>query len=157
MGARGPARRPTALLLLNGTGDGRDSGGRVVTPPPAFKRLAPSPPTWLSREARAEWRRVVPGLQRLDIVKPEDRAALATYCETWARFVDATRQVQRDGMTLVNPDSGRTYVHPCVQIANAAARQFLRYAQEFGLTASAEHRLNSANLAADDDNNPFSG
>lgn len=158
MGARGPAKQPAKLLLLNGTGEGRDSGGRPVAPPPPFKRFAPNPPTWLSREARAEWRRVVPGLTRLDLIKPEDRGTLTAYCETWARFVDATRTVQREGMTLTNQDSGRVYVHPCVQIANTAARQFLRYAQEFGLTASAEHRLNNANLApGDDGDNPFSG
>lgn len=156
MGERGPARQPAALLLLNGTGGGRDSGGRVVEPPPNFVRQAPNPPTWLSREAAAEWRRVVPGLERLDILKPQDRATLTAYCELWSTFAAATRQYRAEGMTLVNPDSGRTYVHPCVQIANNAARQFLRYAQEFGLTASAEHRLNSANLTPDDDDsNPF--
>jgi phage terminase small subunit len=33
-----------------------------------------------------------------------------------------------------------------------------QYAREFGLTASAEHRLNNANLAASDDgDNPFAG
>jgi phage terminase small subunit len=33
-----------------------------------------------------------------------------------------------------------------------------QYAREFGLTASAEHRLNTANLAASDDgDNPFAG
>jgi len=158
MGARGPAKRPAKLLLLGGTSEGRDSGGRIVQPPPPFKRLAPNPPSWLDREARAEWRRVVPGLERLDIVKPEDRATLAVYCQTWSRFAAATRQVHDEGMVLTNPDSGRRYPHPAIAIANTAASQCLQYAREFGLTASAEHRLNNANLAAgDDDNNPFSG
>jgi P27 family predicted phage terminase small subunit len=158
MGARGPAPRPAALKLLNGTGEGRDSGGRIVEAPPSFVREAPQPPSWLSREARAEWRRVVPSLEALDILKPQDRAALSVYCECWSTFVAAVRQYRAEGMTLTNPDSGRIHTHPAVSIANAAARQFLRYAQEFGLTASAEHRLNSANLApGDDENNPFSG
>lgn len=158
MGARGPAPRPAALKLLNGTGPGRDSGGRVVEPPPNFHREAPQPPSWLSREARAEWRRVVPGLERLDIVKSEDRAALTVYCETWARYVEAVRMYRAEGMVVTNPDSGRRHAHPAVSIANAAAAQFLRYAQEFGLTASAEHRLNNANLIGDEEaDNPFSG
>lgn len=153
-----PTKQPAKLLLLNGRSEGRDSGGRIVEPPPPFKRQAPNPPSWLSREARAEWRRVVPALQRLDIVKPEDRAALAAYCESWARFVAATRQYRDEGLTMTNPDSGRVYTHPCVAIADAAARQMLRFAVEFGLTAAAENRLNNAaNLAAGDDNNPFSG
>lgn len=151
-----PARKPAKLLLLNGRSEGRDSGGRVVEQPPNFVREAPAPPSWLSREARAEWRRVVPGLEALDILKPQDRAALSVYCETWATYVAAVRQYRAEGFVLTNPDSGRVHTHPAVSIANTAARQFLRYAQEFGLTASAEHRLNSAMLApGDDDNNPF--
>lgn len=153
-----PTPRPAKLRLLNGRSEGRDSGGRIITPPPNFIREAPTPPSWLSREARAEWRRVVPGLERLDVLKPQDRAALSVYCECWSAFVAATRQYRVEGMTMVNPDSGRVHTHPCVAIANTAARQMLRYAQEFGLTASAEHRLNNANLMpGDDENNPFSG
>ena len=49
-------------------------------------------------------------------------------------------------MVLTNPDSGRRHVHPAASIANAAAQQLLRYAQEFGLTPSAEHRLVRTNL-----------
>jgi P27 family predicted phage terminase small subunit len=153
-----PTRRPAGLRLLNGRGEGRDSGGRVVTPPPPFKRHAAAPPTWLCREAAAEWRRVVPGLERLEVLKPEDRAALTVYCETWARFVAAVRQYRAEGMVVTNPDSGRQHQHPAVSIATAAASQLRAFAAEFGLTPAAEHRLNAANLAAgDDENNPFSG
>jgi phage terminase small subunit len=41
MGTRGPAPRPAGLKLLNGTSPGRDSGGRLVTPAPKFRREAP--------------------------------------------------------------------------------------------------------------------
>ena len=64
----GRTAQPAALKLIGGRGNGRDSGGRVVNPGPAFRRLPPKPPTWLSREAAAEWKRVVPGLQRLDLL-----------------------------------------------------------------------------------------
>ncbi|MFY3807708.1 hypothetical protein ACOS9C_25865, partial [Escherichia coli] len=61
----GRTAQPAQLKLINGRSDGRDSGGRAVNPGPAFRRIAPKPPTWLSTEAKAEWRRIVPGLQRL--------------------------------------------------------------------------------------------
>ncbi|WP_378735501.1 hypothetical protein [Nocardia brasiliensis] len=35
-----PTPRPAALRLLTGRAEGRDSGVRVVTPPPAFRRIA---------------------------------------------------------------------------------------------------------------------
>ena len=157
----GRTPQPVALKLLKGRTEGRDSGGRAVAPAPAFRRIAPKPPTWLSREAAAEWRRVVPGLQRLDLLKEEDRAMLSTYCETWAMFVDATRTVHREGMTCEvvtvrkdGSESRRTVTHPAVGIARAAGRELRAFAQQFGLTPSSEQALARG---ADDgeDDNPF--
>lgn len=150
MGA-GRKPQPAALLLLNGRGEGQDSAGRPVAPPPPFKRLAPSPPSWLDREAKAEWKRVAPALERLDLVKPEDRATLAAYCETWSRFVTATRTVHREGITATNPDSGRMSVHPAVRVAEAAATQLRQYAEQFGLTPAAERNV----AKRDDDRGEF--
>ncbi|WP_099024705.1 phage terminase small subunit P27 family [Mycolicibacterium palauense] len=153
-----PTKRPAALLLLNGRSEGRDSGGRIVEPPPPFKRSAPAPPTWLSREAKAEWRRVIPELQRLDVIKPEDRASLAAYCETWARYVTAVRQYRAEGITLVNPESGRVHRHPAVAIAETAGTQLRAFAAEFGLTPASERNVTKRDDSRDDnETNPFSG
>lgn len=152
----GPKPKPPKLLLLNGRSDGKDSGGRTVPAPPPFKRAAPRPPTWLSREAKAEWRRVAPGLERLDLVKPEDRAALAAYCEIWARYVAAVKQYTAEGLVLANPDTGRQHQHPAVAIANAAESQLRHYAAEFGLTPSAERNVSRRDDNRDpDEANPF--
>lgn len=158
-----PAQQPTNLLLLNGRKEGQDSAGRPVAKAPLFKRLAPNPPTWLSREAKAEWKRVVPGLTRLDLVKPEDRATLAAYCEVWARWVDATRAIHRDGLTVRNESTrkdGTTSVwwtkNPAVAIAEQAETRLRQYANEFGLTPAGERNVSKR----DDDRgeheeNPF--
>ena len=45
----------------------------------------PADEEWFDAEARAEWQRVVPGLERLDLLKPEDRAMLVVFCTTWSR------------------------------------------------------------------------
>ena len=87
--ARTPA--PAGLKLLQGRSEGRGSGGRPVPLSAKFVREAPEPPARLSGEGLAEWHGVVPGLERLDLLKVEDQAVLATYCETYARFVDAVR------------------------------------------------------------------
>lgn len=155
---RGRTAQPAKLLLLNGRGEGQDSAGRPVAKPPPFKRLAPNPPSWLSREAKAEWRRVTPGLTRLDLVKPEDRAALTAYCETWATFVEAIRLVRREGITAVNPDSGRVSEHPAVRVADKAASQLRQYAQHFGLTPAAERHVSKPDDdRGDNEANPFAG
>jgi P27 family predicted phage terminase small subunit len=118
---------------------------------------APEPPDWLSAEARAEWDRITPGLERLDLFKPEDRAGLTVYTETWSTYVAAVAPLPDEGLTLVNPDSGHTSVHPCVQIAHNAGQLLLRYAAEFGLTPSAERRLGSITPPDDDVHSPYGG
>lgn len=135
----GRPSQPAALKLLKGRGEGLDAAGRKVALPPKFRRIAPKPPTWLSREARAEWGRVLPELVRLDLVKAEDRAALAAYCETWATFVDATRLVHRDGLTIEAKQG--MLAHPAVGIARNAGRELKVWANQFGLTPSAENAL----------------
>lgn len=140
------ATAPATLRLIGGRGAGKDSGGRTVTPPPKFKRLPPVAPEWLSDDARDEWDRVVPELSRLDVLKAEDRAALAAYCETWATFVRATRIVASEGLTIEAKQG--TLPHPAVGIARNAGRELRTWAGQFGLTPAAE---NSLGIKGDDD------
>lgn len=141
MAASNAGRKPAppVLKLLGGRSPGRDSGGRKVAPPPPFVRAAPTPPTWLSTEAKAEWRRIVPSLDRMRLLKPESRSSLSAYCECWSMFVMATRQIAKDGLTI---DAKQGMLpHPAVGIQRAAARELRAWCAEFGLTPSAEGRL----------------
>lgn len=148
----GRTPKPAKLRLLEGRGHGTDSGGRKVQTGPAFKRIPPKAPTWLSREAKAEWKRVLPELSRLDLVKEADRAALAAYCEAWSTFVAASRQVAREGLTIAAAQG--TLPHPAVAIARNAGREVRSWASHFGLTPSTEQALAKG---ADDgqEDNPF--
>ena len=149
------AAAPAKLRLISGRSPGRDSGGRKVASGPAFKRVPPNPPSWLSAEAKAEWRRVMPELSRLDLVKEQDRAALAAYCEAWATFVAATRVVQEEGL-VINAKQGKL-AHPCVAIARNAGREMRSWAAHFGLTPSTEQALARGGGDGGDEANPFAG
>lgn len=160
-----PSQQPAKLLLLNGRAEGQDSAGRAVPLPPPFKRSAPNPPTWLSREAKAEWKRVAPALERLDLVKPEDRATLAAYCEVWSRWVGAIRDVHKYGLTVRNEATrkdGTTSVwwtkNPAVAVAEQAESRLLQYAGQFGLTPAAERNVSKRDDSRDEfEANPFAG
>lgn len=123
--------------------------------PPKFVCEAPQAPEWLEGEALAEWERIVPCLEELDLLKPADMAVLAVYCVTWARFVDAVAEYKRHGLTLVNPDSGRVGKNPAVAIAEVAASQLRVYASEFGLTPASERNLGIPPKASGIDDSPF--
>lgn len=149
------AAQPANLRLLKGRGNGTDSGGRKVAPPPKFRRVAPEAPEWLSPEAKAEWDRVIPELMRLELVKAEDRAALAAYCETWATFKDAVETVQREGLTIEAKQG--TLAHPAVAIARNTGKELRAWANQFGLTPSAENALAVKEAGGDEEANPFAG
>lgn len=149
-----PKPQPAGLKLIKGRSPGRDSGGRVVVPPPSFRRLPPQAPEWLPDEARAEWDRVVPELARLELLKPADRAALTAYCLTWDRLVQAQREMAEDGSVLAVNSQGRVR-HPAVAVIEAASKDLRSWAGEFGLTPSAEARMSKGPADGDEDDNPF--
>ena len=146
-----PAKAPV-LRLLEGRGNGRDSGGRKLAATPAFKRLPPEAPEWLPVEARAEWERVVPELARLELVKPVDRASLTAYCLTWDRLVEAQRLATVDGLLATN--SQGLVRAPWVAIIEAASKELRAWAGEFGFTPSAENKL-AVKESGDDEADPF--
>ena len=71
-----------------------DSGGRKVKEPPPFVRTAPAAPEWLDDEARAEWERVVPEMDRLKMLKGSSFSSLVAYCECWSRYLGASRELR---------------------------------------------------------------
>lgn len=94
--------KPARLKLVEGRSPGRDSGGRKVPESPKFIRQAPDAPDWLDAEALAEWRRVAPTLERLDLLKPEDRALLSA---TLSRSCFAASRVSGKERFLMSSNS----------------------------------------------------
>lgn len=150
-----PTTRPAALKVIEGRGNGRDSGGRKIKSPPAFRRLPPTAPEILSGEALAEWERVVPELQRLNLTKPIDASALAAYCLCWQRLVQAQRLVDEEGLLSTN-SQGRVR-HPAVAVVEAASKELRGWAAEFGLTPSSESKVSRQEASGGEGGSPFGG
>jgi len=160
----GRPSKPASLKLIEGRGKGRDSGGRPVKKPPAFRRIAPSPPDWLGETAAAEWARVVPELARLDLLKEIDASALGAYCEMVDLFVRATAEVHESGLVVENravrkdgSESTWYTANPAVAVQTKAQAAIRAWCAEFGLTPSAEMRLGKDGGDDDGAANPFSG
>lgn len=135
MGRRGPPKKPTALKILDG-----NPGNRPLPqgePQPALG--APACPGWLSKEAREEWKRVVPELVRLNLLTLIDRAALAAYCEAYAQWELASKDVLTEGLTV--PSLHSVVTNPKVRIADAAAKRMRAFLIEFGLTPASRARI----------------
>src|SRR5690606_5520585 len=96
MGRRGPPPKPSHLKLVAG------NPGRRPLPPdePQPEVAAPKCPSHLKGEARREWKRIAPELVELGVLARVDRAALAAYCQTYARWVEAEEVIADDGLIM---------------------------------------------------------
>jgi P27 family predicted phage terminase small subunit len=144
----GRRRQPAAAHRLAGTYR-RDRHGAARPAPPA---KVPGMPAWLSREAKAEWRRVSTELLALGLLTVIDRAALAAYCQAFAELMEATRMLEREGrivdQDVMNKDGVVTgsvkKLHPAVRLQRDAFARVKAYLGEFGLTPSSRARLPAA-------------
>jgi P27 family predicted phage terminase small subunit len=140
---------PTNLKILKGNPGKRPLNKNEPKP----ELGAPGCPTWLSIEAKAEWRRIVPKLDKLGLLTKVDRAALAVYCEMWATFVYAQRLVHQHGIIILKKTmeaetaDGTVIIYqhpvknPALQVSRDAADKIRQFCAEFGLTPSARGRL----------------
>ena len=87
MAQRGAKPKPQALRVLNG-----NAGKRPINYlEPDTGEMDLSPPTHLSAEALAHWKRTAPMLSKAGVLKASDFDLLAVYCETYAAHVAAVR------------------------------------------------------------------
>jgi len=138
MGRRGPAPKPTALKELAG-----NPGKRAMNasePRPDAK--IPPCPKHLSEEARKEWRRVSKQLLKLKLLTEVDRAALAAYCQAWARWVQAEQEMAKTDFEMITlTDKGYPVLSPWFSVADKTMRQMRAFLAEFGMTPSSRSRV----------------
>ncbi len=138
MTSGGHNRKPERLHVLAGTS--RPSRRKH---PPKPNPVAPECPEWLAAAAKEEWARLSPELEKLGLLTHLDRAALATYCQAWARYVDAEALIASGGLIVIG-HRGASAKSPALTVARAAAAEVLSLAKELGLTPASRQRLDVA-------------
>lgn len=145
---RGRKPKPRHLKVLDG-----NPGKRALKPEPRPTPKVPSVPTWMSKEAKAEWKRIVPELDKVGLLTLVDRGALAVYCEAWSTFQAASADVNKNGLTIEverqrfsrNGDLLSTDTilvrNPAIQTAKDSTGIIKAFATEFGLTPFSRSRL----------------
>ena len=138
---KGRKPTPTNLKVLHGNPGKRPLPENEPKPEP----IAPKCPTWLHKNAKKEWKRVAPQLEKLGLLTGLDMAALAGYCEAWAQYRDAIEFIHKHGQVYpIKDDNGNVkYLQqvPQVGIANQQMKQIRAFCAEFGLTPSARGRI----------------
>ena len=103
---------------------------------------APPAPAWLCDLGRAEWERIVPMLEASKVMSPRHQMTLAAYCDSLADMVKADAELRQHGATFMD-DKGRVSNHPAWNRKRDARVHMLKFAAEFGLTASALARVSA--------------
>lgn len=129
---RGRPRKPVADLALEDRFRSDRHGDPVTVWQPAG---APTPPDWLSDDARQLWQSLVPSLAARGVATAVDTAELGGLCDWWARY----RQVSRALDAVADIKS--TEYYRLQILAGAAWKNFATAASKFGLNPSDRARL----------------
>lgn len=158
MGQRGPKPLPANVHLMRGNASKKPLASLlddVVRPDVAIPRC----PDILGPEAKAEWRRIAPHLQRLGLISHIDRAALTAYCHAWGEYVWAQQRIaainagngddvdaDKTGMRgrVWKTPSGYAQISVPMQIANRALEQMAKFLAEFGMSPAARSRVTAS-------------
>ncbi|MEW8027826.1 MAG: phage terminase small subunit P27 family [Candidatus Thiodiazotropha sp.] len=144
MGQRGPKPLPANVHLLNGNPSKKKASELVDAVRPDVE--IPDAPAHLLPEAKIEWYRITPELEKLGLISKLDRAALAAYCQSYARWVQADTKIQSmgvDGLVSVTPN-GFLQMSVWLQICNREKESMQKFAAEFGMTPSARSRVTAS-------------
>lgn len=111
----------------------------TVTPGTSPMKSVPKAPNWLSRDAKAEWRRVAPILiNERRTLTLADLAMLQNYCVAVAQVVEAARIISKEGLTFMSATGPKK--HPAVAIRSDGLTQARQIASELGLTPASRSR-----------------
>lgn len=138
----GRTRKPTQQKALMG-----NPGRRPLNEnEPTADKGIPDMPQGLSAAAEQEWHRIIPILQRMDVLTVAYSAAVAGYCQAYARWLDAEADIVDNGSIIEEPIIRRRRgeddeiaghkrkKNPAVAIANESMKIMRAFLSDFGLS-----------------------
>lgn len=108
-----------------------------------FEDISLIPPRWLSKEAKKEYKRIVPLMQQLPIAAL-DLASVTMYCDYFSKYKAASIAVEDEGRTITELDAqgnDKKKVNPEFTAMNDAARMVRSISGSLGLTIDSRMRI----------------
>ena len=97
-------------------------------------------PSDVCKEAKEYMKTVISKLEQTRVLEDVDIAALDMLARNYSMFINASKQIEKEGTTFINTQ-GNITKHPAVTIAKEAQVQAVKIMQEFGLTAKSRSKL----------------
>ena len=109
-------RKPNLKVIEGGTAPG----------------CCPVAPSWLTPQAKAEWKRSAPQLHARKLLTPDTLATLESYCIAIGLVRECEDIMSREGRMVEGEDGQKP--HPAFKMQGAAMREARLLAAELGLT-----------------------
>ena len=97
-------------------------------------------PSDVCKEAKEYMKTVISKLEETRVLEDVDIAALDMLARNYSMFINASKQIEKEGTTFINTQ-GNVTKQPAVNIAKEAQVQAVKIMQEFGLTAKSRSKL----------------
>ncbi len=110
-------------------------------------------PRRLSPEAKTEWRRVVPDMQKAGLLIEADRATLELFCATMGDVRELEKELRKNGRTITTPN-GCLQPSPAWSQLRQARTDALKCAVQLGLTPKSRKTL-GVDVTEDPDSEDF--
>lgn len=101
-------------------------------------------PTDIEKEAKDYMKDVILMLEDNSLMKDVDNAALTMLARNYSMFIKASKQLEKDGLTVVS-DRGNIAPHPAIKIAKDAQILAMKVMEKFGLTAKDRTKIAKLN------------
>ncbi|MBT2627169.1 phage terminase small subunit P27 family [Bacillus sp. ISL-32] len=122
-----------------------------------FEPLHAKPPHWLSTMGKNEWTRLYPYLKALPISEL-DRTLLAMYCNSYAQYREALKDIAQNGQIMFETNSQGVEVkkkNPSVDIMNTMSKEIRGIAGQLGLSLDSRLRIVGLNNEDDETEDPM--
>jgi P27 family predicted phage terminase small subunit len=133
-------RKPIPSKVIDIRGGSKHTHRPPRTDEPQPSTDLPKCPSFLDKEAKKEWRRMIHELKDTGILTSIDGAILARYADNYSKWKTAEQQLQKMPMVRFNP-TGFAEINPYFRIANKAKEMMIKDLVEMGMTPSARSRV----------------
>lgn len=114
-------------------------------------------PSWLSKTAKAEWKRIADDLEANGLLTAANQHILATYCASFAHWKDSEVDIQTNGLVIVIESTTRTGMTK-KPVPNPAVKNYLQFkratleaAKLFGLDPQSVLKVEAIPAPSDED------
>lgn len=130
---KGRKPKPPELRIIEG-----NRGHRPIPETPKTKPAHPPTPHWLSAAAKKEWRKIVPELYQIGLLKIVDVKGMEAYCTCYAKWREVSEKTKIGVMTAA---SGYVYANPLINVELKYAKEMRGWMAELGLTPASRSRI----------------